>query len=402
MTTAAGDAPTLATESERLDGLYVPAFAVTIGGTDLPAETLREITSVSFSESINGIDGFELTVSNGEMADQAGRYVGAENADDLLAGSPEGQRFRLFEPSRDEVVLSIGYRDEMKVMTRANIVTMEPDFPAEGPAVVRVRGLNVLHRLRRKPYSTTGTDRKDSEIAAALADLTDPDTGQQRFPIPVRVNDEAKGAEEPIPFVLQENQHDVEFLLERARLRGYVVYVADDADEPYLYFGPSGEDGARGVRVALEWGRSLLSFRATLAMVRQPKSVTVRGWDRTANQLISEKVLRSDARLDHNPDLERIVDRCDPQDDVVVEKVVSTAGEARALATDLLRERQRELVKASGSTVGMPCLRVGAKVSISGVGARFSGVYFVTDATHVIDAEGYRTHFRARREEAEE
>jgi hypothetical protein len=38
-------------------------------------------------------------------------------------------------------------------------------------------------------------------------------------------------------------------------------------------------------------------------------------------------------------------------------------------------------------------------VAITGIGARFSGLYFVTATTHTIDDSGYVTEFNARRED---
>jgi phage protein D len=49
--------------------------------------------------------------------------------------------------------------------------------------------------------------------------------------------------------------------------------------------------------------------------------------------------------------------------------------------------------------VGLPDLRTGCVVQISGVGKRFSGRYFVTGTTHTIGDGGYTTRFECRREE---
>jgi phage protein D len=57
------------------------------------------------------------------------------------------------------------------------------------------------------------------------------------------------------------------------------------------------------------------------------------------------------------------------------------------------------MVKASGSTVGLPDLRAGSVVMIDGAGKRFSGRYFVTATTHAIGDGGYTTQFECRREE---
>ena len=43
-------------------------------------------------------------------------------------------------------------------------------------------------------------------------------------------------------------------------------------------------------------------------------------------------------------------------------------------------------------------LRAGQQVHVKGLGARFSGVYFVTKSTHTVNDSGYITKFTARRE----
>jgi phage protein D len=68
------------------------------------------------------------------------------------------------------------------------------------------------------------------------------------------------------------------------------------------------------------------------------------------------------------------------------------------MARDILRNQLKEMVKASGSTVGLPDLRAGRKVIIKNLGQRFSGEYFVTQTTHKIGDGGYTTSFEARRE----
>ena len=79
----------------------------------------------------------------------------------------------------------------------------------------------------------------------------------------------------------------------------------------------------------------------------------------------------------------------------------------------------KEMLTASGSTVGLPDLRAGRKIEIVGFAERSPGArrqqqspqqdgepprnlvegeYFVTETTHTLGANGYRTEFRARRE----
>jgi hypothetical protein len=56
-------------------------------------------------------------------------------------------------------------------------------------------------------------------------------------------------------------------------------------------------------------------------------------------------------------------------------------------------------IECSGTIVGFPGLRAGSMVTISGVGQRFSGAYFVTKTVHSIDSQsGYKTQFVASTE----
>ena len=75
-----------------------------------------------------------------------------------------------------------------------------------------------------------------------------------------------------------------------------------------------------------------------------------------------------------------------------------TKEQARRRAQALLSDKLKQMVEGSGSTVGLPDLRAGQQVLIRGLGARFSGIYFVTKTTHTVNDSGYVTRFTARRE----
>jgi uncharacterized protein len=76
--------------------------------------------------------------------------------------------------------------------------------------------------------------------------------------------------------------------------------------------------------------------------------------------------------------------------------------EAKHFAEDALARQFQQTITASGSTVGLPDLRAGCKVQIEGLGARYSGKYYITSTTHTIGEGGYRTQFEARRDPADQ
>ena len=149
----------------------------------------------------------------------------------------------------------------------------------------------------------------------------------------------------------------------------------------------------------LEWGKSLVEFHPTLTTANQVKSVTVHGWNRNTKKPIVETATLDDPRLNRNKDLYGLLQKNDPREAKVVKEPVFSTKQAKDRAFSILSDCQKKMVQASVTTVGLPDLRAGRQVLIKGVGARFSGLYFVTDTTHTIGSNGYLTKFNARRED---
>jgi phage protein D len=390
---------TLGQESKTQRGFYVPQFAIKIQDAGLPRDVLRDVIQVTYSDNLDEIDGFELIVNNWDSVTRRFKYVGSESAADL---KKQTGPYHLFDPSKKPVTLELGYLDKLQIMMVGHFTTLEPSFPSSGAPTLTVRGLNVLDRLRTTPYTHKWTGKTDSEIAEDIATLTDKTTGQKRFPIPIVTDDNAKSQEPTIAYIAQDNQHDIDFLFQRAKVRGYVVVVQQSdtsASGRQLYFGPSQNSGSRDVTFQLEWGKSLVEFNPTLTTANQVKSVTVHGWNRNTKKAIAETATLDDPRLNRNKDLYDLLQNNDPREGKVVKEPVFTTKQAKDRAFGILSDCQKKMVQASVTTVGLPDLRAGRKVLIKGVGARFSGLYFVTDTTHTIGANGYLTKFNARRED---
>lgn len=395
---------TVTLQHESLDqgGFYVPRYEVKIEGANLPRDVLFDVRSLTYHDDVDGLDGFDLVVNNWDEARRAFKYIGSETSAQLAEGHPDRARFTLFEPCGKEVEIRLGYGNRFTTMLKGTFTTMQPTYD-DGAAQLTVSGLNVLHQLRRKQYTTTWTDKKDSEIAQDIAQRTD--NGRRRFPLPIRIDDEALGKEKPIPIVTQENTYDIDFLFQRARKRGYVVFVqeADPATgrERALYFGPSRPGmipGLRDVMFELAWGRSLIEFKPTIHTANQVASVTVRGWHRVRKEPITRTVTLDDERITANTDLHRVINACAAREELVVDEPVFTNCEARERAIAILLDQTKEMVTADVKVVGLPDLRAGQIVVIKQLGARLSGKYFITKTQHTVDDSGYLTTFSCRRE----
>jgi uncharacterized protein len=394
---------TLLEESERQGGFYVPRFEVKVEGVDLPRDVLFDVSSVTYEDSVESIDSFSMTVNNWDDERREYKFIGSETAAQLEKGHRDHPRVTLFEPCGKEVLLRMGYGGGFVTMLKGHFTTMQPSY-TDGNAELTVTGLNVLHQLRRKQYTTSWTDKKDSEIARDIGQRTD--KGRKRFPLPVVIDAKAMGDEKPIPLVTQHNQYDIDFLFQRARMRGYVVFVQEEdatiGRRRQLYFGPSQAGmipGLRDVSFELKWGASLMEFKPKIATANQVGSVTDRGWHRTRTQPITRTVTLDDERLTVNRDLHRILNDCEAREELVVDEPVFTNCEARERAIAILLDQTKQIITADAKVVGLPDLRSGQIVRITNLGARLSGNYLVTKTTHTIDDNGYITSFGCRREQ---
>ena len=367
---------------------YVPHFQVKIDRQDLDPMVIRDVTQVTYKDKVDEIDSFEMTLSNWD----------AELFQPKYEPSSRSKYAGLFEPGK-QLELTMGYQGNTKndrVMLQGEITSLEPTFPESGPLTLAVRGLNVLHKFRKKQHTSAWYDEKDSDIAVKIgkAKVTDQKPG---LDIEVRVDPQSRDAEEAPPFTYMNNKFDIVFLLERARRLGYTLFLGIDPDKKqYLYFGPS--ENLQKVTYELAWGTSLSEFRPTLTTAKQVSQVTVRGWDRKAGKKIEGSFALGDKGMDINRDQESVALAAQGKQEVITDVPITSEKEAKDMAKKILSKLRREMIKASGSTVGLPDLRAGCRVAIKNVGPRFSGMYFVTETTHTIGEQGYRTTFSAERE----
>jgi phage protein D len=84
--------------------------------------------------------------------------------------------------------------------------------------------------------------------------------------------------------------------------------------------------------------------------------------------------------------------------EILVDKPIQSQAEAKVVAQQTMLRLAQGIVEAKGKTIGLPLLRAGNKISVAGLGTRFSGVYLVTSTTHTMGDGAYTTDFSARME----
>jgi uncharacterized protein len=390
-------------QSNGIQTFYVPAFEIKMEGHGLPRDVLRDVMQVTYQDNIDQMDYVDLTINNWDDTTRRFKYVGVDDKD--LKPGYRG----LFNPGQ-KLEVRMGYQQPLigtsdpallKLMMVGKVASLEQDFPNAGSPTLHVRAYNILNSFKKQQHTYTWEDKRDSDIARELGQHP-VSKDRPGLGIEVRIDPNAASKEPLEPFVFMHSRFDVLFLLERSRRHGYNVYMNEERSggkvKRYLFFGPSDRDAS--LTYKLEWGKSLVQFHPTLTTANQVTKVTVRGTDRHANKPIEKTAQWGDEGVRINLDLKDLVHKeLDGREEEVVNRPVHTPEQASAMARDQLLGHLKQMLKASGATVGLPDLRAGRTVQIGGLGKYFSGTYFVTDTTHTIGNDGYRTTFNARRED---
>lgn len=338
---------------------FLTRCLIKIGGRDVPEEFMDNLREVVVDTSLHLPDMFTILVQDPEL-----RWV-------------------------DDSLLEIGKEVEIKVQTgeeqsrqegtliKGEITALEPNFSAEGRTTLLVRGYDKSHRLHRGTKTRTFLGQSDSDIVSTIAREAE-------------LTAEVDTTNITYDYVLQNNQTNMEFLLARAQRIGYQVYAAEDK----LYFKRGETNLGDGPELAI--GEALRNFQPCWTAVHQADKMVVRGWDAKGKQAITGEAtpnssLNQGGMQQTGGDTAK--GKFGSAEAVVVSQPVFTVDEANALATGLSNDISREFVEAEGICAGDPRVKAGWKVTIAGVGTRFSGQYFVTSATHVYNESNYATTF---------
>jgi phage protein D len=355
---------------------YVPTFEVKLAGRPAGRDVVRDILSVTYKDSLQEIDSFEITINNWDAATRAFKYS------DL----------QLFDPG-ERIELAMGYQGALRTMLKGEITSLRPSFPAGGGSTLAISGLNILHRFRTQQESRTYPNMTDSQIAEQIG---------QRLKVTIEA---PKASDEPVfKYLIQDNQYDIIFLMERARRIGYDIFVdertTNGTAETVLVYRRS--TNVHHPTYRLTYGKSLIEFSPELTTANQVGSVTVRGWDNVQKQPITYTAKRSDLTtkgVGAKGGQDKIEKSVEQKAEIVATKPVESEAEARKLAIEIFEGIAKDMVKGTGSVPGLPDIRSGTVLEIDGLGDRFSGRYFVTSTTHSIGDSGYTTQFECRREE---
>lgn len=343
----------------------VPEFHIKVNGSDLPNEALGDIQGVQVYEDVDAPSMFTLEMVNWNMEKLEISWAD----DDLFL---EG----------NEVEVQMGYVGNLEKIFIGEITGLEPVFAKGDTPNLIVRGYDRRHRLLRGLKTKTYLEMKDSAIADQIAQ----DTG-------LTADVEDTGV--TFDYVIQHNQTDMDFLLNRANRIGYEVIV----QEKTLVFRMRKHDD--GSVLTLKRDEDLIEFYPRLSTMGQVGKVKVQGWDVTKKEGIIGEASAGDesTTMGGSSTGSQTVDEVFGEALMVsVLNPVRVKEEADQIATGQLNESSLNFIRGDGVCIGRTDIRAGTVITLEGLGKRFSGDYYLTSTIHSYSTKsGYETAFKVRR-----
>jgi phage protein D/phage baseplate assembly protein gpV len=340
-------------------------FQMKVGGAALSDENAIDVLEIIVDSSTHLPAMCTVRLHDPEMAlvDGATFEIGKE-----LEVSMEG--VENFGDYSEQFSLSLIFKGE--------ITALEPDFGDR--TTLLVRAYDKSHRLHRGRKTRTFVEKKDSDLVSTIAS----EAG---------LTAQVDATTVTYPYILQNNQTNMEFLLGRAQRIGYQVYSYDGN----LYF-KKGSWVQSTTAIVLTRGTNLLNFHPRATAVQQHDAASTYGWDvKTKAAITGAATAAAVANLAGLTQTGGALASSKFGGSVQADVVgvpVSTVDEAKSLAQAIEDGINSEYLQADGSCLGNAKVMAGSLVDIVDCGTKFSGKYYVTQAVHRwATGEVYMTQF---------
>jgi len=272
--------------------------------------------------------------------------------------------------------------DQTRQVFTGKVSAIQADYPAVDPAQVLVFAEDGLQGFRLTRRTRSFEDSSTADIANQLA-------SEHGLTPSVDLDGPTRSV------VTQVNQSDLAFLRALARADDGEVWL--DGTSLHLSARPDRDGGS----FDLSYGGSLVSLSVRADLAGQCTQLTVAGWDVAGKDPIAESAGASvlGGELGGDTAGASILSTAFGQrPETIVRAAPLAADDAAALAKAAYLERARRFVCGTGLSYGTALMRVGSRVTLSGLSGLFDGSYYVSRTRHVFDvAEGYRTEFDVER-----
>ncbi|MBI3560631.1 MAG: hypothetical protein HY080_02795 [Gammaproteobacteria bacterium] len=323
----------------------LPQLSITINGIALPIPTARLLGEIRIQQRLSLPTVCELTFIDPQASLAATTQI------------RPGDQFSIHLSSNNAWLFN------------GQITALEYDYGPEGQKIVRIRGYDKLHQLRKRQPVRAHVEVTLRELVQALvADLS------------LTVDIAATG---PVcKKIVQYRQSDLELMTEIAERHGQYFILRD---EVLVFCSLSGF----GTRIPLTQGNNLMESRVVASAEPACRSVKSSGWDpwRAEQHSGNASAPRSGRQIALQVSPESFAANGER---TMVDVTVQDNIQADELAQAELDRRFCGEVIFTGVARGDPRLQPGIPIEIDGLADPVSGCYVLTAVTHLFDhTKGY-------------
>lgn len=351
---------------------HAPAFAVRLGPMDLTRDLRVAVSQVEIDLALGAASRFSFTITNAYSATRHGFGTGGKAP--LLPSLGFGA----------EVEIHLGYGDARStpIALSGLITEIATDFPEGGSPELTVSGYDHGFAMTLGKSTRSWKDAADSKAASELASFNN-------------LGSAIEPTAERHPQIEQNQESDWEFLKKLADRNHYELYVDE---RRVLHFGPPNDKKDAVVR--LVYGEGLISFKPEANLAGQISRVEVYGWDVRNKQTFKGVASAGEesglAGRSAGQFLNAFVRDPDKRPTLRLRQPVFSQAEANQRAKAALDERAKQFLTGEGETIGLPEIRPDRNIELDNLGDPFSKVYYIQQATHKLDSNGYRTRFKVK------
>ncbi|MEA2894746.1 MAG: uncharacterized protein QOJ84_361 [Bradyrhizobium sp.] len=364
----------LATLSDKYENFFAPAFAVRVGRADLIRDLFVAVSQV------------EVDLKLGEMAHFTFTVVNSYSAKDRTFLTGRGNKVLELLKFGAEIEICMGYGDAKSVPVIASGVITEitTNFPESGTPELSIAGYDHAYPLSMGKNSRTWSKALDSTAVHEIASFHN-------------INARIEPTKDRHPQIEQNQESDLAFLKKLADRNHFEVFVDEHRT---LYFRKPRDTASEVLRLA--WGEGLLSFKPQANLAGQISKVEIYGWDPKKKEKIlgvaraGEESGKKGNGNSGGEKLKALVTDPGKQPVLRLRQPVFSVTEANDRASAVLNDQAGKFLTGDAETIGLPEIRPDRTVMLDNLGAPFSRIYYVQQATHKIDGNGYRTRFSVK------
>lgn len=279
-----------------------------------------------------------------------------------------------------KISISMGQNSsDMGEIFNGEVTSQEIDSSPTGIPTITIRAYDKRHRLQRGRKIKVFKDVSEGDLVSQICSSAS-------------LTGSANGAPTEIyPWVIQNNETDMEFLNRRAQRLGMEITI-DDAAVTMRKPSLTTDSGI------VTWAQDLLEFKVRLNTTNQVNSVTVRGWDPKTKAAVVGQSSSADFKPAIGLGKDGAALASSFGSSVAVYNVyrpVTTQADAQLVAKSIHNELNGRAIQIQGRCFGSKAVKAGTRLTVNDVGTDYSGKYYITACTHRFDIDGYFTYFES-------